>query len=110
MNKFESDSPSLFERCFAAIFSGLAAGITYAVWLFFHSGRWGVEQLAALKDIGKWAMLAGALLGFFGGISLVASLWGQVWETQNHSLISLRTAAVLLCLVAIGYGVFKHLA
>ncbi|MDA7418005.1 hypothetical protein PGB34_16700 [Xenophilus arseniciresistens] len=108
MSKFETDSPSLFERCFAAVFSGLAAGVTYALWLFFHSGQWGAEQLAAVKDIGKWIVLAGTVLGFFGGISLVARLWGHVWESQSEPRISMRTALVLLALVAVGYWVLKQ--
>jgi hypothetical protein len=108
MSHFETSNPSLFERCFAAVFSGLAAGLTYAVWIYFRSGQWGPEQLADLMGIGKWVVLAGAVLGFFGGISLVTRLWGHLWETQNESLISLRTAIVLLGLAAVGYWVFMR--
>lgn len=108
MRDSETDRPSLFERCFAAVFSGLAAGATYATWLFFHSGTWNAEQISAFKEIGTWIVLAGALLGFLGGVTLVTSLWGQVWDTTNQPLISLHTAAVLLVLAAISYGLFKH--
>ena len=107
MSKFETDSPSLLERCFAAVFSGLAAGITYAVVLFFEAGAWNADQLSALKDMGKWVVLAGAALGFFGGISLVSWLWGHVWGTRSEALISMQTAIVLLVLAGIGYGVYK---
>jgi hypothetical protein len=58
MSNFETSNPSLFERCFAAVFSGLAAGLTYAVWIYFRSGQWGPEQLADLMGIGKWVVLA----------------------------------------------------
>ena len=109
MRNFETDSPSLFERCFAAVFSGLAAGATYATWLIFNTGSWGVEQEAAFKEVGKWIVLAGAALGFLGGISLIAWLWSEVWNTSNQPLFSLRTAFFLLVLVSIAYGISKHL-
>lgn len=107
MNQYQSGSPTLFERCFAAVFSGMAAGITYAVFMYFRWGQWGAEQMDAVKDMGKWAVLGGAVLGFLGGISWVTWLWGQVWETRNDNLISLRTALVLLCLGGIAYGIVK---
>jgi len=106
MNSYETRSPSLFERCFAAVFSGMAAGITYAIWVFYHSGSWGAEQIAEFKGIGIWVVLGGAVLGFLGGISLVTWLWGEIWETRTEALISMRTAIVLLCLVSIGYWLF----
>jgi hypothetical protein len=109
MRNLETDNPSLFERCFAAAFSGMAAGATYATWLFFHTGTWGPEQVEAFKDIGKWVTLAGAVVGFLGGISLVAWLWGEIWDTSSQPLFSLRTAVVLLILAAIAYGIFKHI-
>lgn len=109
MRNFETDNPSLFERCFAAVFSGVAAGATYATWLFFHTGAWGAEQTEAFNDIGKWVALAGAVLGFLSGISLVAWLWGAIWELSSQPLFSLRTAVLLLVLVAIAYGIFKHI-
>ncbi len=107
MNQYQSGSPTLFERCFAAVFSGMAAGITYAVFMYFRWGQWSAEQMDAVKDMGKWAVLGGAVLGFLGGISMVTWLWGQVWETRNDNLISLRTALVLLCLGGIAYGMLK---
>jgi len=107
MRNAESDTPSLFERCFAAMFSGMAAGITYAVWAFFRAGHWGVEEIAGAKDMGKWAVLAGAVLGFFGGITLVTSLWGRLWETRNGPLITMETALVLVVLGSIGYWVLR---
>ncbi len=107
MNQYQSRSPTLFERCFAAVFSGMAAGITYAVVMFFRWGKWGTEQMDAVKDMGKWAVLGGAVLVFLGGISLVTWLRGQVWEARNDSLISLRTALFLLCLSGIACGLFN---
>ena len=108
MSNFDSGNPSFSERFIAAIFSGAAAGITYVVCVTFYAGRWDTAQWLAYKDIGQWVVLAGAILGFLGGISLVAWLWGVVWETHNDSLISPFTAVVLLVLVAIGYGFLKH--
>ena len=110
MRNFESDNPSLFERCFAAVFSGAAAGATYGTWLFFHTGTWSGEPVEAFKDIGKWVVLAGAAVGFLGGISLVAWLWGAIWDTSSQPLFSLRTAVVLLVLGAIAFGIFKQIA
>lgn len=107
MSRFETDNPSLLERCFAAVFSGLAAGITYAVVLFFEADAWDADQLATLQETGIWVCLMGAVLGFFGGISLAAWLWGHVWGTRNEALISMQTAIVLLVLAGIGYGVYK---
>ena len=101
-------SPSFLERCFAAAFSGVAAGATYATWLAFRAGTWSAEQIAAFKDIGKWVVLAGAVIGFVGGISWVAWLWGAIWDTSNQPLISLRAAVALLVIGAIAYGLFKH--
>jgi len=109
MRNLDNDHPTLSERCFAAVFSGLAAGITYAVWLLLHGGRWGAEQVEALKEIGQWVVLAGAVVGFLGGISWVASLWGGIWDRSSQPIVSLRTAVVLLVLGSIAYGVFKHL-
>lgn len=109
MSNFESDNPTLLERCFAAIFSGFAAGATYATWLFFHTGIWGSNQLTAFKETGKWVVLAGALFGFFGGISLVVRLWSTVWEPSQVPFFSLRTATILLVLASIAFGVYKHL-
>ena len=109
MRNYGTDNPSLFERCFAAVFSGMAAGATYATWLFFHTGTWGAEQVEAFTGIGKWVVLAGAVVGFLSGISLVAWLWGEIWDTTSQPLFSLRIAVVLLVLVAIAYGIFAHL-
>lgn len=108
MNRFETQSPSLFERCFAALFSGAAAGGTYAVWLVYRSGHWGSEQIASFKELGVWIVLAGALLGFLGGVSLAAAFWGDTWDTRDQPFISLRTAVVLLVLGCIAYGLYKH--
>jgi hypothetical protein len=69
MSNFETSNPSLFERCFAAVFSGLAAGLTYAVWIYFRSGQWGPEQLADLMGIGKWG--ARLLRWHFSGHAVV---------------------------------------
>ncbi|WP_157281267.1 hypothetical protein [Methyloversatilis universalis] len=109
MRNFETDNPSIFERCFAAAFSGVAAGATYATLLFFHTGTWGAEQVEAFKDIGKWIVLAGAVVGFLGGISLVVWIWGEIWDTSSQPLFSLRTAVALLALSAIAYGIFMHM-
>lgn len=109
MRDFDNGKPSLFERCFAAAFSGLAAAASYATWLFFHTGTWGAEQATAFKGMGTWIVLAAAVLGFVGGISLVAWLWGEVWDTSSQPLFSLRTALVLLALTAMAYGLFRHL-
>jgi hypothetical protein len=57
--------------------------------------------------MGKWAVLAGAVLGFFGGITLVTSLWGRLWETRNGPLITMETALVLVVLGSIGYWVLR---
>lgn len=105
----ETHGHSLSDRCFAALFSGTAAGATYAVWMFYRSGRWGPEQIAAFKELGVWIVLAGAVLGFLGGLSLAASFWGEAWDTNHQPLISLRTAVTLLVLGAIAYGAYKHL-
>jgi len=110
MKNSTTSGPSLFERCFAAVFSGLAAGATYAGWLFFHAGHWGADQMASFKVMGKWAVLGGALLGFLGGISLAAIVWGEVWDTRDEPLISLRTALILLVLASIAYAVFRLFA
>lgn len=76
--------------------------------MFYRSGRWGPDQIADFKQLGTWIMLAGAVLGFLGGISLVASFWGDAWDTRDQPLVSLKTAVVLLVLAGIGYGLFKH--
>ena len=103
----DPEKPTLFERFFAAFFSAIAAGVTYAVWVFFNSGRWGTEQLQTLQDIGKWVVLAGGVLGFLGGISLVAQLWAHIWDTTNQPLMSLRTFFTVLVLASIAYGIYK---
>jgi hypothetical protein len=107
VNHFDPEKPTLFERFFAALFSAIAAGVTYAVWVFFNSGRWGPEQMQALQGIGKWIVLAGGVLGFVGGISRVIQLWAHLWDTTHQPLISLRTFLTLLVLASIGYGVYK---
>lgn len=107
MRNPDADSPTLFERVFAALFSGMAAGITYAVWVFFHSDQLGSDQLAAARDMGIWVVLAGAVLGFVGGISLVTSLWGRLWETRSGPLITMETALLLVVLGSIAYWVLK---
>ena len=81
----DHDKPTLFERFFAALFSAIAAGVTYALWVFFHSGRWGAEQIQALQSMGKWVVLAGG----------------------NQPLLSLRTFFTLLVLASIAYGVYR---
>jgi hypothetical protein len=108
-SRFETQGPSLFERCFAALFSGAAAGATYAGWMFYRSGRWGPEQIADFKDLGLWIVQAGAVLGFLGGISLAASFWGDAWDTRDQPFVSLRTAVILIMLGAIAYGVYKQM-
>lgn len=108
MKRFDTPGPSLFERCFAALFSGAAAGGTYAAWLFYRSGQWGAEQVASFKELGMWIALAGAVLGFLGGLSLAAAFWGDAWDTRDQPLISLRTAIVLLVLGSIAYGLYQH--
>lgn len=107
MRKRDPVDTSLMARCFAAIFSGVAAGLTYCGWLIFHSRQWGPEQMASVKEFGVWVVLAGAALGFIGGISLTAWLWSQLWDTSNQPLISLRTALILIVLGSIAYGVFR---
>lgn len=99
--------PTLFERCFAAFFSACAAGLTFAVWVYFHSGQVSAEQFVEFEQIGKWAVLAGAALGFLGGISAVTTVWSHLWETRSQPLISLRTALLLIAIAAIAYGVLK---
>lgn len=107
VNHFAPEKTTLFERFFAALFSAIAAGVTYAFWVFFHSGRWGPEQMQALQSIGKWIVLAGAVLGFVGGISRVVQLWALLWDTTHQPLISLRTFLTLLVLASIGYGAYQ---
>lgn len=106
MNHNKDDKPTLSERFFAAIFSGFAAGVTYAVWVFFNAYRWGTEQIQALQSMGTWIVLAGGVLGFAGGISLVAQLWAHIWDTTNQPLLSLRTFVTLLVLASIAYGIY----
>ncbi len=108
MSRYETDRPSLFERCFAAVFSGAAAGATYTVWLLYHGGQWGAAQMASLRSIGVWVVLAGAALGFVFGISLVTRLWGGLWETNDEPSLSWRTVLMLLVLGAVVYAAFKR--
>lgn len=54
MNHNKDDKPTLSERFFAAIFSGFAAGVTYAVWVFFNAYRWGIEQIQTLQSMGTY--------------------------------------------------------
>ena len=103
MNLDGNERPTFGDRCFAALFSAIAAGITYAVWVFFHAGQWGPEQIQDFKELGKWIVLAGGILGFAGGLSLVGGLWATIWETRNQALISLPTALVLIVLFALVY-------
>lgn len=109
MSKLDPVDTSLMARCFAALFSGIAAGLTYCGWLFFHTWQWGPEQLVAFRQFGVWVVLAGAVLGFIGGISLTAWLWSHLWDTSNQPMMSLRTALILIVLGSIAYGVFKFL-
>jgi hypothetical protein len=109
MSKHDPVDTSLMARCFAAIFSGVAAGLTYCGWVIFHSRQWGPEQIASVKEFGIWVVLAGAALGFIGGISLTAWIWSELWDTNRQPLISMRTGVALLVLGSIIYGVFKFL-
>jgi hypothetical protein len=105
----EPDGSTLFSRVPAALVGAIAGAVTYLIWVLFEAKRWGQSASFEFSGLGKWFVLAGAALGFFGGLSFAVELWSNSWQSLRDESASLATAVLVLILVVFAcFFAYKH--
>lgn len=88
---------ALGERLLAVVIGGCAGLLGYLGWVFCFPRR-GVIEVWSLTGPGLWWVLAGALLGLMGGLSLARALLDHVIDDarQEASITIVMGALVIL--------------
>ena len=107
----DPDGATLFSRIVAAFIGALSGTASYLVWVFFEARRWGLVASPDFPGLGKWFVLAGAALGFFGGFAFAAELCSNSWENLRDESAGF-VVAVLVVVVAIlmAFFIYKQLS
>jgi len=105
----EPDSSSLLSRIAAALVGAVAGAVTYLLWVFFEANRWGQSASLEFSGLGKWFVLAGAALGFFGGLAFAAELWSNSWQSLRDESASFAMVVLLLLIIVGCFFAYKHL-
>jgi hypothetical protein len=109
MFDFDPDGPTLFSRIGAALIGAMAGAICYVIWVFFEAGHYGQSTSLDFSGLGKWFVVAGAVLGLLGGLAFAAELWSNSWQSLRDESVGFAAAVLVLIVVVLAcFFVYKQ--